>query len=54
MDGWATLNNLKHQCESLKPGTEYVIQMTQEELNKHFQWKLKDGSFFEYDSKKNR
>ena len=33
MDGWATLNNLKHQCESLKPGTEYVIKITQKELD---------------------
>ena len=30
LDGWATLNNLKHQCESFKPGTEYVIQITQQ------------------------
>ena len=36
MDGWATLNNLKHQCESLKPGTEYVIKITQNKLDKQF------------------
>ena len=40
MDGWATLNNLKnnlkHQCESLKPGTEYVIKITQKELDEQF------------------
>jgi len=46
------IENLKHQCKSLKPGTEIVIKMTQEELNKHLQWKLKDGCFFEYDPKK--
>ncbi len=27
------INNLKHQCESLKPGTEYVIKITQNKLD---------------------
>ncbi len=36
MDGWATLNSLKHQCESLKPGTEYVMKMTQQQLDEQF------------------
>ncbi len=36
LDGWATLDNLKHQCESLKPGTEYVIKITQQQLDEQF------------------
>jgi len=31
-----TLQDLKHQCEKLKPGTEYVIQMTQKQLDEQF------------------
>jgi hypothetical protein len=26
---------LENMCEALKPGTEQVIRLTQEELNKH-------------------
>jgi hypothetical protein len=36
LDG-STIDNLKHQCEALKPGTEYVIQMTQKQLDKQFE-----------------
>ena len=32
---------VKHQCESLKPGTEYVIQMTQKELDEQFKKVIK-------------
>ena len=32
----SALNNLEHRCEQLKPWTEYVIQMTQQELDEHF------------------
>ncbi len=32
----AILDNMKHKCESLKPGAEYVIQMTQKELDGQF------------------
>lgn len=33
---WASINNLKHQCDVLKPGTEQVIQLTKRELDEQF------------------
>ena len=52
LDGWATLDSLTKKAETLKPGSEIVIKMTQEDLWKNLQWKLKDGSFFEYNHQK--
>jgi len=50
--GANVMYSLEQQANRLKPGSEIVIKMTQKELNKNLQWKLKDGSFFEYDPKK--
>ncbi len=30
------IDTLKNQCETLEPGTEYIIQMTQKELDEQF------------------
>ena len=39
----AILDNMKNKCESLKPGTEYVIQMTQKELDEQFKKVVKSA-----------
>ena len=47
---------IKQEAAKLKPGDvkEIVIKLTKEELAKQLTWKLKDGTYFEYDPKKNR
>ena len=41
------MNLLNKKAETLKPGSEIVVKLTQENLWKNLQWRLKDGSFFE-------
>jgi L-lactate utilization protein LutC len=39
----AILDNLKHQCDVLKPGTEQVIQLTKRELDEQFTRVIKNA-----------
>ncbi len=58
-DWGQAINSVKHQIEQLKmkPWSEYVIKLTQEELaelHKWIKWKTKDGKYFEFFPKENK
>ena len=51
---WAILDSLQKKADTLKPDSEIVVKLTQEQLWKTLKWKLKNGAFFEYNSKENK
>jgi len=51
---WAILDSLQKKADTLKPDSEIVVKLTQEQLWKTLKWKLKNGAFFEYNPKENK
>ena len=51
---WAILDSLQKKADTLKPDSEIVVKLTQEQLWKALKWKLKNGAFFEYNPKENK